>query len=332
MHIAVAHSRLTTLGGGERATLELLRRLSRRHEVVLWTSHYAPAETYDALRDFPRVTVPPGGWLSRRPAASAVVSHSFGAHLLALRHPAVIAYLHTLRSPYLRPSVRPDLFARRWLDRAALRRAAAVLANSAYTAAEAERRYRRPTEVVPLGVDESFFALPLAAGDYALYAGRLAPEKGVVRLLDWSRDLPLDLVIAGTGHPAYVRHLRALAGPRVRFAGPLRDDALGAAYAGARFLAFTPHAEELGLVALEAMAAGKPVLAVAEGGLPELIADGHTGLLVRDRAEFAAAARRLCEDDALCLRLGSAAREVARTYTWDRYAARIEQLCEKHGS
>ncbi|HEU5439426.1 MAG TPA: glycosyltransferase family 4 protein [Ktedonobacterales bacterium] len=332
MHIAVAHSRLTTFGGGERATLELLRRLSRRHEVVLWTSHYAPAETYEALRDFPRVVLPRGGWLTRRPKAGAVVSHSFGAHLLALRHPAVIAYLHTLRSPYLRPSVRPDLLARRWLDRAAIRRAAAVLANSAYTASEAERRYRRPIEVVPPGVDESYFALPLAAGDYALYAGRLAPEKGVERLLDWSRDLPVDLIVAGTGEPAYVRSLHARAGARVRFRGPLRDDALAEAYAGARFLAFTPHAEELGLVVLEAMAAGKPVLAVAEGGLPELIADGGTGLLVRDGAQFAAAALRLCEDDALCLRLGTAARDVARAYTWDRYAARIEQLCEEHGS
>lgn len=331
MHIAVAHSRLTTLGGGERATLELLRRLSRRHEVVLWTSRYTPAETYEGLRDFPRVTLPPGGWLTRHSDASAVVSHSFGAHLLALRHPAVIAYLHTLRSPYLRPSARPDLLVRRWLDRAAIRHAAAVLANSLHTAAEAERRYGRSVEVVPLGVDEAFFALPVTTGDYALYVGRLAAEKGVERLLDWSRDLPLDLVVAGAGEPAYVRHLRGLAGPRARFAGPLCGETLCEAYAGARFLAFTPHAEEFGLAALEAMAAGKPVLATAEGGLPALIADGHTGLLVRDRAEFASAALRLLEDDALCLRLGAAARQAARAYTWDRYATRIEQLCEEYG-
>src|SRR5262245_8936639 len=100
MRIAVAHSRLTTLGGGERATLELLRRLSRRHDVTLWTGRYAPSETYAELGDYPRVTLPPAGWLVGRPEADSVVSQSFGAHLLALRHPAVIAFLHTLRSTY----------------------------------------------------------------------------------------------------------------------------------------------------------------------------------------------------------------------------------------
>src|SRR5262249_55337667 len=163
-------------------------------------------------------------------------------------------------------------------------------------------------EVVRPGVEEAFFGLPTTPGAYALYVGRLAPEKGVERLLDWSRDLPLDLVIAGTGAPAYVRHLRIRAGPRVRFVGPLRDAALRDSYARARFLAFPPHAEEFGLAALEAMAAARPVLAVAEGALAELVDDGQTGLLVRDGAEFARAARHLLADEALCLRLGAAGR------------------------
>ncbi|MFI5274372.1 MAG: glycosyltransferase, partial [Ktedonobacterales bacterium] len=172
----------------------------------------------------------------------------------------------------LRGGARPDLVLRRWLDGAALRRAAALAANSAYTAAVAERRYGRRVEVVPPGVDEAFFALPLAAGDYALYVGRLAPEKDIERLLAWTAGLPFDLVLVGAGEAAYVRRLRALAGPRVRFAGALTGGPLLAAYAGARFLAFAPHAEEFGLAPLEALAAGKPVLAVPEGGLTELVA------------------------------------------------------------
>jgi glycosyltransferase involved in cell wall biosynthesis len=100
-------------------------------------------------------------------------------------------------------------------------------------------------------------------------------------------------------------------------------------YAGARFFAFTPYAEEFGLAALDAMAAAKPVIAVREGALPELVEDGVTGFLVRDAAEYQRAAQRLAADDALCLRMGRAARERARAYTWERYARRIEALCEQ---
>lgn len=329
MRLVVAHSRLAGLGGGERVALELLRRLGARHEVTLWTSRFDAAATYPELAAFPRVELRPWEWLVRRPPmADAVIANSFGASLLALRHPATITYLHTLRSEYLRGGARPDLIARRLLDRAALAHAAALAANSAYTAAEAERRYRRPLEVVPPGVDAAWLALPPRIGSYALYAGRLAPEKGIERLLAWSADLPLDVLIAGAGAPDYARQLRAVAGPRVRFAGPLTGQPLLEAYASARFLALLPDAEEFGLAALEAMAASKPVVAFAGGGLPELVRHERTGLLVRDAASFADAVTRLLASDELVERLGAAGREVAREYTWERFARRMEAVCE----
>src|SRR5215469_4194303 len=143
MRRVVAHSRLVGFGGGERVTLELLRRLGARHEVTLWTGRFDAAATYPELAAFPRVEVRPWEWLGRRPNAAAVITNSFGAALLALRHPGTIGYLHTLRSTYLRGGTRPDLVARRMLDRGALARAAALATNSAYTAANAERRYHR---------------------------------------------------------------------------------------------------------------------------------------------------------------------------------------------
>ena len=330
MRLVVAHSRLTSHGGGERVTLELLRRLGARHEVTLWSGRFDAAATYPELAAFPRVDLRPWEWLIQRPDADAVIANSFGASLLALRHPGTICYLHTLRSTYLQGGTRPDLAARRLLDRAALGRAAALVSNSAYTASRAELRYRRPAEVVPPGVDEAWLALPRRIGSYALYVGRLAPEKGIERLLAWSSDLPLDVVVAGSGAPDYVRRLRALAGPRVRFTGPLAGQKLLDTYAGARFLALLPDAEEFGLAALEAMAASKPVVAFAGGGLPELVRHEHTGLLVRDAASFADAATRLLASDELTAQMGAGGREVAREYTWDRFARRIEELCETH--
>lgn len=332
MRIIIAQSRLDTFGGGERATLELARRLSERHAVSILTSAFVPQRTYPELADFPMRITSPAEWLTQPLVADALVAQNFGARLLALRQRGVIAYLHTMRSLYLRGGRRPDLALRRALDRRAVGRVAFLLTNSAFTARRAERFYGRTPEVVPLGADEALTGLELWVGDYALYVGRLAPEKGVARLLEWSATTPIALEVVGAGSPAERAHLAPLLGPRARLRGPLTGPALAAVYAGARFFAFTPHAEEFGLAALDAMAAAKPVIAVREGALPELIEDGVTGFLVRDAADFQRAAQRLLADDALCLRMGLAARERARAYSWERHARRIETLCEQVAS
>jgi glycosyltransferase involved in cell wall biosynthesis len=230
--------------------------------------------------------------------------------------------------------MRPDLALRRRLDRSAIGRAAALMTNSAYSAGKIVERYGRSADVVPPGVSEEYFAgvPPRSApgtppGSYALYVGRLAPEKGIERLLEWSRSVSLELVVTGAGEPGYLAHLRAMAGPRTRFTGPVSGPALVGLYAGCRYLAYLPYAEEFGLAALEAMAAAKPVLASRQGGLPELVRDGQTGFLVESAEEYRAAAIRLGSDDGLCLLLGEEGRRIARSYSWEIFADTIEQAC-----
>lgn len=332
MRIVIAHSQLSGFGGGERTVLELLRRLSRSHEVELWAGDYHSEATYPELANYPRRDLARREWRRARPHADAVITHSFGSRLLALHSPHVVSYLHTLRSLYLRPGLRPSLLLRKRLDLRAVRRSSVVATNSAFTAGETLRIYGRNPEIVPPGVDERLFALPEKAGDYALYVGRLSPEKGLERLLSWSKPLPFDLVIVGTGEPSYERHLRRLAGPRVQFRGTLIGDALDEVYIGSRFLAFTPNAEEFGLAALEAMGAAKPVVATPEGGLPELVQDGEAGFLTADAEQFRAATEQLLASDALCRSLGREGRRQARAYSWDRFANRMLQLCEQASS
>ena len=329
MRLIIAHSRLTTLGGGERATLELLRFLSRRHDTELWTSRYRPEKTYPELADFPQRRLHEYEWLTVRPDADAVIAQNFGAYMLALRHPRTLSYVHTLRSKYLGGSRRPDLLARRYLDRAAIDYAARLYTNSAYSAAKIHNLYGREASILPPGVDDHYFEVPAAVGSYALYVGRLAPEKGLERLLAWSGNLPVDLVVAGDGDPGYAARLKAIAAPRTRFTGPVLGSALDQLYTGCRYLVFLPCGEEFGLAALEAMAAGKPVVAARDGALPELVTHGETGFLVDDAEGFRAATMRLLQDDALCRRLGSRGREVARAYTWQRFAEGIEVACRE---
>ena len=329
MRLIIAHSQLTTLGGGERATLELLRFLSRRHETELWTSRYRSEMTYPELADYPRRRLHAYEWLTVRPEADAVIAESFGAYMLALRHSRTLTYVHTLRSQYLDGSRRPDLVARRRLDNAAIGSAARLYTNSAYSAARTRALYDREATVLPPGVEERYFTSPATVGTYALYVGRLAPEKGLDRLFSWSRDLPVELVVAGDGDPAYVARLKAIAPPRTRFTGPALGSSLDRLYTGCRYLVFLPHGEEFGLAALEAMAAGKPVVAAREGALPELVTHGKTGFLVNDAEGLRAATAQLLQDDTLCLRLGERGREVAGRYTWRRFAEGIEAACRE---
>jgi glycosyltransferase involved in cell wall biosynthesis len=329
MRLIIAHSRLTTLGGGERATLELLKYLSREHDVALWSSQYQRQATYPELADFSLRRLREFEWLTVRPEADVVIAQNFGAYLLALRHRRTLIYVHSLRSKYLSGSRRPDLLARRYLDRAAIDYAARLYTNSKFSAGKIRALYDREASVLPPGVDEHSFEAAAAIGTFALYVGRLAPEKGLERLLSWSASLPVELVVAGDGDRRYVAHLKAIASPRTRFTGPVLGPALYRLYADCRYLVFLPFAEEFGLAALEAMAAGKPVIAACEGALPELVTHGETGFLVEDAEGFRAASTGLLQDDALCLRLGSRGREVARTCAWRRFAEGIEMACRE---
>ncbi len=165
MRIALAHTRLTTFGGGERATLELARHLSARHAVTIWTSAYTPDHTFAEMARFPMRVTSPAAWEAQPLDADVIVAQNFGARLLALRSRRVLTYIHTMRSRYLQGGARPDLAARRTLDRIAVRRAACLLTNSAFTAARATAAYGRTPEVVPLGADETYFHLEPAPGD-----------------------------------------------------------------------------------------------------------------------------------------------------------------------
>ena len=96
----------------------------------------------------------------------------------------------------------------------------------------------------------------------------------------------------------------------------------------AHVLVLASHAEGQPLVVLEAMARGLAVVATSVGGVPELVDDGRTGLLVppRDPDALAAALRRVLDDAGLRARLGAAAREAARAHDPDAVAARLDAL------
>lgn len=153
-----------------------------------------------------------------------------------------------------------------------------------------------------------------------LYVGRLSPEKDLDQLLEPIRRLAgsgVRLAFVGSG-PAREELERLFAGTPTVFTGYLGGADLAAAYASADVFAFPSTTETLGLVALESMASGVPVVGADAGGIPFVIDDGRTGYLVTPGAVDALTDRlqRLVTDTDLRARMGAAARAEAEQHSW----------------
>jgi glycosyltransferase involved in cell wall biosynthesis len=192
------------------------------------------------------------------------------------------------------------------LARLLVRRARVVVCASSALAGDARALGARDVRVIPTPV-----AIPGAVGEpaeppHVLYVGRLSEEKGVRELAEAARGLRL--VVVGDGP------LRALFPDAVGFVPP---HALGPYYERAAVVVVPSRREGYGMVAREAMAYGRPVVATAVGGLVDAVEDGVTGVLVPpgDPAALRAALVRLLGDATLRAGLGKAGRDSARALT-----------------
>jgi glycosyltransferase involved in cell wall biosynthesis len=196
----------------------------------------------------------------------------------------------------------------RWIVRPLLRRAGVVLCPSNALAGAARTLGAREARVVPSGVSTPDVVGPSENPPHVLFVGRLSEEKGILDFLQATDGMRR--VIVGDGP------LRDRVPEAVGFVGPTE---LGPYYERAAVVVCPSRREGYGVVAREAMAHGRPVVASAVGGLVDAVEDGVTGLLVppRDVTALRAGIERLLEDVDLRDRLGSAARSTARErFSW----------------
>jgi glycosyltransferase involved in cell wall biosynthesis len=166
-----------------------------------------------------------------------------------------------------------------------------------------------------------------------LHVGRLDRAKGIDVAVAALADLPPEttLTIVGAGGEAYAQSLSRQAdalgaGGRVRLLGPVDPAALPALYAAADAVVFPIRWEEpWGLVPLEAMGVGRPVVAVARGGARTYLRDGENSLLIppEDPHALAGAVRRLAGDGELRERLRSGGASTAAEHSAERYERRV---------
>lgn len=199
------------------------------------------------------------------------------------------------------------------------------------------------------GIDPELFAaaepapLDLPEGSTAVgFVGRLVVEKGLPELAGaWHLLAPahpdLHLVIAGTGRYEDELRARLSDAPRVHWLGHRRD--VAAVMRAVDVVVMPSWEEPFGIVALEAMAAGRPVVATRAGGLVEVVTDRATGLLIppRDAGALAAAVAELAGDPAARARMGEAGlqrvrKDFSESGMVDRYEDVLAAQVQEYGA
>jgi glycosyltransferase involved in cell wall biosynthesis len=184
---------------------------------------------------------------------------------------------------------------RQW-DWIAAQRVDAYVANSQTTKRRVARYFGREATILHPPVDLERFT-PAAPGDAYVVLSELMAHKRIEVAVHAFNRLRLPLVVVGNGPDA--RRLHRLAGPTVRFTGRVSDSEAARILARAQALVVTAT-EEFGIAAVEAQAAGRPVIALHEGGLRETVVDGATGVFF-DEPEPEALAEAVLGFDALAV-------------------------------
>jgi len=215
-----------------------------------------------------------------------------------------------------------------------------IVCNSKYTRENIAQAYQREAGICyPAVAADVFRPFVSERQSFVLSVGALTPSKGfdfIILALSTlpSSERPKLVVVSNYQEPAELEYLTNLArnlGVGLDCRSGLSDSELQLLYAQAGCVAYAPIREPLGLVALEAMAAGAAVVGVAEGGVTETIAHDRTGVLaLREPAAFGQAVRQLLANPDYALQLGNAGRQqVMAHWTWEQHVASLSLILEQ---
>lgn len=346
-------------GGGALRAREIYRRLAGRHDVTLVTGRYPGASAEDVVDGvrIARVGSDAGyarsrlGYcrtalaeLRRRPWDVWVHEFSAFAPLWPareLRRRGVLFFYHFVGAHAL--VKHPFVGGASWAAEGLTLRAYDRILTISPSVADRVRQRAPLAQVtcVFTGVDARYFALTPEESDYVLYFGRTdIHTKGLDTLVRAFARIAADfpgvrLVFAGRGAPGQMRRLEGLiraAGiaRRVEVLGGVDEETKGTLLRRALLVCTPSRYEGWCIVAVEAAAAGRPVLATRIPGLVDAVRDGETGLLVQagDAADLESGMRRLLEDGSLRRDLGAAGRQWARRFDWDQLADEQAVLLE----
>lgn len=315
MRVALVHDHLTQNGGAEQVLLSMMRAFP---DAPVFTLVYDRNGMGEAFRDRTIHTSflqrLPGGvryfrsFLPLMPWATehhdlagydVVISSSsaFAKGVITGPETTHICYCHTPtrylwgdRVGYIRELPYPKMVRRaiaatlpslRQWDRLAAERPDLMLANSHVVRGRIQKYYRRDSTVVYPPVEVNAFRMQHDAGEYYLAGGRLVTYKRFDMVVQAFNRLKLPLIIFGDG-PDY-RRLAAVARPNIRMMGRVSTPELVSLFENCRAF-IHPQEEDFGITAVEAMAAGRPVIAFARGGATETVVADETGIFFDEQS------------------------------------------------
>jgi glycosyltransferase involved in cell wall biosynthesis len=221
--------------------------------------------------------------------AKAVRKRADALHISYIHTPPRSLYGYTTKSDWRSQALTRvggeliNVWMRYW-DAVTARRPDILVANSRTTQERIQKFYRRESVIIPPPVtlvDQHLLVLPSTERTYALFVGRLAFSKHPQLAVEICRQLRLPLKVVGTG--AMMEQLQALAEPvgsTIEFLGSVNDQQLAQLYQQARVVLYPAEEEDFGIVPIEAMATGTPVIAHFSGEPRYTVQDGKNGLHV----------------------------------------------------
>lgn len=179
-------------------------------------------------------------------------------------------------TPFIRPVIPYFVKKMRKLDLESTKDIDIFIANSTVTQQRIKQYYHKPSTIIYPPVEVSRFTPPPKGerSGYVLW-GRHVPYKRFDLAIEAANATGAKLTIAGTGPDT--ERLKSLAGPTVKFVGRISDEALVKLAQSSKAFLF-PNEEDFGISAVEALAAGTPVIAYKKGGALDIVQDGETGV------------------------------------------------------
>ena len=319
MKIALFHDYFNSRGGGER----VVQALAKKFRPDIYTYFFNRENTYPDIANY-RIHESGSKWtktpfarnldmirffrnLDLKGRYDAVILHGYIAVWGSNNHPNVWYSIGTPKNIYshelltepihrrLQMSVWKRLVKQSNLE--AVSKVDKMIVNSNLSRDRTWRMYGRESEVIYPPVDTKNFHSKKPEG-FFFTASRLETNKRIHLIIEAFKKMPdKKLKIAGDGSVRKILERMASGYPNIEFLGRVGDEHLKELYATCNAFIFVPIMEDFGLVPVEAMASGKPVIAANEGGLKESMVDGKTGFLINANASEIMAAVEKCTDE-----------------------------------
>ncbi|HEX7830188.1 MAG TPA: glycosyltransferase family 4 protein [Thermoanaerobaculia bacterium] len=349
MHVAIVCRGLGGAGSVAAVALRQARELAKSERVTLISDSFPDDCAFERI-----LVAPPDFALLRRlrhvfdevafarvaknallaiPDVGFVLAHSHATAYIAARHRGVPFGLFVHGDIFDRPAGTYDARLTafyQWVTPRAYRAANVTFVLSQPFVELATRHGAKDVVIVPNGIDPAEIGARETGARHTplriLNVGRLAVEKGLDDLIDACDLLDFDYRLTFVGSGPLAEHLLARGNAKMQFIGVQPRSNLGALYADHDVFCAPSISEAFGLVVLEALACGLPVVGTRVGGIGEMVQDEANGLLVppHDPRALADALTRLANDEPLRARLAANARaSVLPRFSWAEIGARI---------